>query len=115
MTEQETVRIKSINATRSTVVVPPQHARVVFDEVPGLTRKAGLIECSACCELIWHDPHKRLWVCANCGVDMTPQEAVLLINETEDMLFELRSYAYEKAGKKWRLEKFLRQLLRKVR
>lgn len=115
MSDNETIQIKSLNATRSEVIIPPQHARVVFDEVPGVNRKVGLVECTSCGELIWHDPTKHLWVCVGCGVDMTPHEAILLLDQAEDMLLELRSYAYEKAGKQWRLEKFLRRLLRKVR
>lgn len=83
--------------------------RVCFDRPGGAAEVSAHFGCVACGELLCWDAEEACWACLDCGQELFPDEAILLLDRSALALARLRNNL---GGRKSWLRRLFRRLLR---
>jgi DNA-directed RNA polymerase subunit RPC12/RpoP len=76
--------------------------RVLYERPEGQPNIYAVFGCVTCGDLLEWEPERRLWVCPECGHEIGPDEADLLVKGSKAALKQLeKDVRKRKGGRRW--------------
>lgn len=100
--EPELSLAKQLEKRRGHLVIEPSTVRVVFEnDDPESDHVVALFECRTCGVVLDWIPSARMWFCPECGYELTPVEAEIVLLRANRLLMDRMTDSGKKRGGWW--------------